>query len=96
MTYSQITAFDLLNEGTSKMFSPTHPQDHHLEPRMSKSNAGHRQTERKQAGKVQTMNFSPHQLTPSPPDDNPYHLRPYATPRDTPASGKTQVPDSPP
>jgi len=40
ITYSQITAFDLLNEGKSKTHIP-HPDAHHLERRMSKSNAGH-------------------------------------------------------
>jgi len=48
--------------------------------------------EQKQAGKGQTMNFSPYQPTPSTPDDNPYLLRPQATSRDGPASGKNMSP----
>jgi len=47
MTYSQITAVNLLNKGSLKRIFP-HPQDHHPKRRMSKSNAGHHQTEKKQ------------------------------------------------
>jgi len=91
MTYSQFTAFDLLNEGKSKthISPPTGPSPRATHEQKQRR---HRQTERKQAGKVQTMNFCPHQPNPSPPDDNSYPLRPHATPRDGPASGKNTSP----
>jgi len=58
------------------------------------SNAGHHQTERKQADKGQTMNFNSHQPTPSPPDDIHFTFTHTSLHTTVPQVGKTEVPDS--